>query len=197
MSSRPRRCAPVLSAVEVYITTVHREIIRLITRSHGADAPMDVAQDVVETLMGKVHDVMANYANPVTYARVAYRHATIQTGRRNRVQRGEGSRLHMTHNGTRAPGHQVLSGDDTGPYGGHSLFDGLADRSMALDDTVCDRVDTRRRLAEALSGLSDVERTAYFMVRGLGYPVAEVAATIGVRRETLQRRLGRVQAGLG
>jgi DNA-directed RNA polymerase specialized sigma24 family protein len=194
VSSRPHRCAPALSPVEVYITAVHREIVRLITRGHGADAPLDVAQDVVETLMGKVHEVMANYTSPVTYARVAYRHATIQTGRRNRVQRGEGSRLYMTRDGSRVPGHQVLSGDDSGPLDGRSLFDTLVDSGTPFDESICALIDDRRYLAEVFGRTSADDRAAYFMVRGLGYPVTEVATAFGVRRETLQRRLGQVEA---
>lgn len=179
---------------DVYVTAVHRETVRLIVRSQGAQAPQDVAQDVVISLLGKVQTVMASYPDPVVYARAAYRHACVQAGRRDRVQRGEGSRLYERADGSRAPGHQVISGDDTGPSGERSTFDTLVDGGAAFDDAVCGRLDDRRRLTEALSRVAPGDRAAYFMVRGLGYPVTEVANTIGVRRETLQRRLGRIDA---
>lgn len=194
MSSRPTRSTRATSPVDVYVTAVHHEIVRLIARRQGAQAPQDVAQDVVVTLLGKVHEVMARYDNPVVYARVAYAHACVQADRRNRVQRGEGSRLYQRADGTRAPGHQVVSGDATSSVDDRPLFHTLADDARPLDDAVCSRVDDRRQLAEVLAKAPEADRAAYFMVRGLGYPVTEVAHTIGVRRETLQRRLGRLDA---
>ena len=194
MSSHPTRSAHNPSPVDVYVTAVHHEIVRLIVRRQGAKASQDVAQDVVVTLMGKVHEVMARYDNPVVYARVAYDHACVQADRRDRVQRGEGSRLYRRADGTRAPGHQVISGDATSASDDRPLFSTLADDVRPLDDTVCGCVDDRRVLADVLGSAPEADRAAYFLVRGLGYPVTEVAHTIGVRRETLQRRLGRLEA---
>jgi DNA-directed RNA polymerase specialized sigma24 family protein len=194
VSSRSARSAHTPSPVDVYVTAVHHEIVRLVARRQGANAPQDVAQDVVVTLMGKVHEVMARYENPVVYARVAYAHACVQAERRDRVQRGEGSRLHQRADGTRAPGHQVVSGDATSTADDRPLFATLVDDARAVDDLVCNRVDDRRQLAEVLGNAPESTRAAYFMVRGLGYPVTEVAKVVGVRRETLQRHLGRLEA---
>ncbi len=193
--TRPSRRAGLPTAVQVYITAVHREIVRLIVRHHGAHAPQDVAQDVVITLMGKVHEVMARYTDPVVYARVVYRHACVQAGRRDRVQRGQGSRLYERADGTRTSGHQVLFGDEAGENG-RTLFDSLVAGGAPFDDSVCSLIDDRRRLAEVLGNTSADDRAAYFMVRGLGYPVTEAAGTFGVRRETLQRRLSRMEAAV-
>lgn len=186
-----------MSAADCYVVAVHREIVRLIIRQHGAQAPQDVAQDVVETLLGKLDRIMASYADPVVYARVAYQHATVQAGRRNRVQRGEGSRLFTQADGTRAPGRSAVSGDAVAQDGERCLFDTLEGRDAAIDEVVATYVDARRQISGAWGDLSRRDRSAYFMVRGLGYPVTDVATSMGVRRETLQRRLARLDARVG
>ncbi len=197
VSSRPRRSSPPVSAVECYVVAVHQEIVRLSIRQYGADAPHDVAQDVVETLLGKIDRIMAHYADPVVYARVAYRHATVQAGRRDRVQRGEGSRLFTRADGTRAPGHVVVSGDAVTHDDDRCLFDTLEGRGEAIDDAVAAFLDARRQISQAWHAVSRRDRSAYFAVRGLGYPVTEVAASLGIRRETLQRRLAHLDGRVG
>jgi len=194
VSTRSTRSINCPSPSDAYVTAVHGETVRLITRKFGSDAPQDVAQDVVLTLMGKVQVVMAKYPDPVVYARVAFTHACVQTHRRNRVQRGEGSRLYRAPDGSTAPGRRVVSGDEHLGDSDRSLFDSIIERSAPVDDVVCNRLDDRHRLEEVFAHASPADRRAYFMVRGLGYPVAQVAQTIGVRRETLQRRLGRIDA---
>jgi DNA-directed RNA polymerase specialized sigma24 family protein len=194
VSTPSHRPHTALSPVDAYVTAVHQAIIRLIVRFHGADAPQDVAQDVVETLLGKVQRVMSRYPNPQVYARVAYRHACIQTARTNRVQRGEGSRLYLRADGTRAPGHHVVSGDAVEGADDRSLFDTITSGGDAFDEVIITRIDAHRQISQAWNSTSRRDRTAYFMVRGLGYPVTEVAESLGVRRETLQRRLARLDS---
>ena len=196
MPTRPRRFIRPVSPVEAYITAVHRELIRLIVRLHGANAPQDVAQNVVESLLGKVHDVMSQYPNPVTYARVSFRHGVIQGDRRDRIQRGQGSRLRSERDGSLAPGRTVVSGDAPGLTDDRCLFDTLVHDVEALDDMVATCIDNSRQLQTLLEHLSTPDRSALFLARGLGHPVTEVAGQFGVRRETMQRRIGRIEQGL-
>ncbi|MEX0846778.1 MAG: hypothetical protein WD023_03285 [Ilumatobacteraceae bacterium] len=194
------------AAVDQYAVAVCREVERLVARRRPGDAH-DIAVDVVERFLPQASSIMARYPVPQRFAAAAATHATISFDRRERVQRGEGVRLVAGADGTLSPLRRYHSGtstvDDEGGGGGGRgpTFATVADTAEAVDVVVTDRVYHDALLERCLAGVPRLDRTVLMLVDGSGYSVQDVARTVGVRRETLSRRIGvtrrRVQANAG
>jgi RNA polymerase sigma factor (sigma-70 family) len=173
---------------------VFHEVVRLLTIRRQAQIAEDVAQTIAERVLRNPAPIMANYPDPLRYARVSTWHGHISFQRSERAQRGEGARLARHDEGHRAA-RTALSGDAVGP-GGRSLFDTLpadARPEASVEVTVTEHLSTADLLDQCLIGLSDVDRRIMLLVDGHGLAVTEVALVVGQRRETVSRRLGRAR----
>ncbi len=177
-------------SIDDYAVEVHREVVRLVARRRRSDA-FDIAQRVVVTFLSNPEPIMAARPRPVDYARAASRNATIAFDRTESAQRGSGARRYRSDDPGAEPARRVISGDATVGDSDTTVFDLLVDTGMDVEAVVVDGANRRDHLARCMLGLSRDDRTALYMVRGEGYEVREVARHMGVRPETMSRRLAR------
>jgi len=177
------------SRLEWYCLELSRQVLRRLTKRADAD---DVAQRVVERLLQDPERLMAEYPSPAQYAAAATAHTAIGEDRRNRGQRCEGTRLRVLDDRTVQARRQWISGDALGPDGEPGAFERHADDSELLDERVARQLDASLLAGHAVAGLSDDDRRALHLVHVLGHTVKEVAELMGVRRETMSRRMGRI-----
>lgn len=120
---------------------------------------------------------MSRYS-PTAYARIRAPHAQIEFDRRERTQRGQGGKLRQLADGTVEATRQMKS------------FEGLTKRDLAATGYTTDQGLFPFELYDVISDTVGADRAAaFFNVAVLDRPVTEVAADLGVRRETLSRQL--------
>lgn len=136
---------------------------------------------------------MARYPDPVRFARERARHAGISLDRRERVQRGEGSRLRPSSDGLLRPGRVGLAGDAPVADGGPALFTLLRDPRAQFEDDALERLAASAVIQRCLLGLTDQQTREWMLVDGLGFEVKDVAAMLGQCRETVSRRLSKTR----
>ncbi|MFM8266427.1 MAG: hypothetical protein ACKOA2_00165 [Ilumatobacteraceae bacterium] len=179
-----------------YAVVLFRHVVRLHARRRPHDAD-DVAATVVEEFLN--HDpetrlsIMAEHPDAAKYAQLVTFRAGIDHDRRQRVQRCEGVRLTPLADGGLTTGRTWTSGD-AAPSGGAALFERVIDDDIPIDDEVTHRLAVSRLADEILCDLDDDDRRLLTRIDGLGHAVNDVAAEIGVRRETLSRRVNRLRA---
>ena len=178
--------------VDEYATAVFREAIRF-CRRHGQHDASDIAQAVAESFLTDAERIMARFPNPARFAHGTARYAAISFARRERVQRGEGTRLADLGGGSFAPRRRYLSGNATLADSEFELFDTLVDTSEPVADKVARECDIGALLARCMAGISPIDRELLMLVDGMGYSVKEVADLVGQRRETVSRRITRVR----
>lgn len=179
-----------VSDVEWYCAELHRHVLRRLGHRFDAD---DVAQRVVELLLANPTSLMQRYPEPARFAKAAGQHVAIGEDRRNRGQRGEGTRLRLADDGTLYAPRTVLSGEAPAASGVGSVFDGVTDGADAFDDRVLHRHEVLRTIEACTFNLSHEDRRLLYLVDGLGYTVVEVARAMRLTRETVSRRLSRIR----
>lgn len=193
---------PVLPAltVEAYLEAVQRTIVRVLARlgARAAAAADDVAQEVVVALLartGRLALVMERYPDPVVYARARASHAFTQWERAVRADRGEGARLVVRADGSLRVARTVIAGDAPLPGGDGQHWDLVAAQPDTTDDLV-DLLAAWPKAVEFIATLDPSDREIVVLVLGFGYQVTEVAARLGIARETAARRLSRIRRRL-
>lgn len=176
-------------AINGYIATVHREVLRCVALvRHGFDAD-DIAQEIALEVARRPEVIMARYPDPLVYARRRTKHAGISFDRRERAQRSEGVRLRRGTDGLLTPGRPYVSGNATGPEGGDELFATARDVQAEFDSATVDFLDALESLRRCCVGVSHTDLHELLLVDGCGYSVLEVARMKGQARETVSRRL--------
>jgi len=159
-----------------YLTEVYRQARRVLKR-RGSRATDDVASIVVLSASSRGPELMSRYS-PTAYARIRAPHAQIEFDRRERTQRGQGGKLRQLADGTVEATRQMKS------------FEDLTKRDLAATGYTTDQGLFPFELYDVISDTVGADRAAaLFNVAVLDRPVAEVAADLGVRRETLSRQL--------
>jgi DNA-directed RNA polymerase specialized sigma24 family protein len=172
-----------------YAVAVFREVMRVAAvMRRGFDAG-DLAAEISAEVLENPESIMARYPDPVRYARQRVRHAGISYERRQRVQRGEGARLHHGPDGLLQPGRTYVSGNATGHDGAPELFAGARDHRAEFEAAADERMSATLELRRCCQGLTLAEVHEVWLVDACGYSVQEVAALRGQRRETVSRRL--------
>lgn len=184
---------PSIGEIEAYAAALRRAVVQALaplvpTGGFGVD---DIAQEVVLTFLHDPLSIMATYREPWIYARASTASRSIDLGRRDRAQRGEGSRLVPTADGFR-PRRTAVSLDAGPPDVAATVSGGSGGHSDGVGDTATDRVT----LDLLLAGLDDHERWLLECVHILEYSVTEMAEMVGQSRETVSRRLSSVQRSL-
>lgn len=179
-----------------YAVVLFRHVVRLHARRRPDDAD-DVAATVVEEFLRSDPEtrlsIMAEHPDAAKYAQLVTFRAGIDHDRRQRVQRCEGVRLHPLADGGLTTGRTWTSGD-AAPAGGAALFERVVDDDTPIDDDVTHRLAVSRLADEILRCLDDDDRMLLTRIDGLGHAVNDVAVELGVRRETLSRRVNRLRA---
>lgn len=126
----------------------------------------DAVQETAERFARNPQAVMEAFPVPAEFAWATARHSWIGHCRRQAAQRGEGW----------LGGREVSVGND-------ALLE-VADKESVEWSVEC-QMEVSRVLAYESAG----DREALYRVHGLGQEVQQVADELGVRRETLSRRL--------
>lgn len=203
--SRPTPAAPATTMptslmLDTYVTAVQRAIVRVLARcgGHAAAAADDVAQEVALALLatpGRLAVVMQRYPDPVAYAKARAMHAFTQWERAMRADRGEGARLVARPDGSLRPARAIIAGDAPLPGGDGNHWDLVAARHDPTDDLI-EILAGWPEVVRFLDTLDPTDREIVVLVIGFGYQVTEVAARLGIARETAARRLSRIRRRL-
>lgn len=160
------------------------EFQRCMARHLRGTAQYDVIDEVIGRESLKVHEHFHRIGERWTAGRYARHRATgaralIDMLRADGAQRGEGARHTRTVDALDAA--FMLAGSGEADVTLHDLH--------GSDDGGYDTVDTRDLLTAALLGLSPRQREVVYLVDGIGYPVIDVAKSLGITRETASRAL--------
>ena len=191
MMTVPHSTTRLTQAEEAYVLAVFREVARIAARTRRAFDADDIASEVALTVVGRPEAVMASYPDPATYARQRTRHAGISFDRRERSQRGEGTRLYESSDGQLQPGRRGVSTDARGANAGP--LSRVLDQSRPPDVEVTERMVASALLQRCSDGLAPDQFHEVWLIDGCGYTVQEVATLRGQRRETLSRRLNQAR----
>lgn len=181
---------PTVGEIEAYAAALRRSVVHALSRrDHAAGFGVDdVAQEVVLRFLEDPCRVMATYHEPWIYARASTSSRAVDLGRRDRAQRGEGSRLVATDDGMR-PARVAVCLDSVAEGVDHRVdFIGSAP-APSVEDTIVERL----ALDDFLAVLNDEERWLLDCVGVREYTVTEVAELLGLTRETVSRRLSSVR----
>lgn len=158
----------------------------------------DIVSVVVADALAKGSSIMERYPNAAIYASVRVRHAAESYYRRERSQRGEGSRMFANSDGTVSPGRSVISADaplDNADGDSRSYYDRVTSTSGSEDDLLDSIVggDHLRRVLDACAdAISNHDLELFVLNRVYGHTVVELAEFNHVTRETMSRRLSRI-----
>jgi RNA polymerase sigma factor (sigma-70 family) len=186
-----------------YVVAFQRRLRVLLGRHRVIDID-DVVQAESLALLGKLAAIIAAYPRPEIYAAVRARggRAAIDYGRTESAQRGAGAIHKFDEDGHRLKGRQIVSGDGIhhdahrnhyderpgtrGPNG--TYFDVHACLIPDHGAQFAEQAAMSEQLRQALLRATPEQRTVLLLVDGHGYTVTEVAAHLGVARETVSRR---------
>lgn len=160
-----------------YLTQLHRCAQQILKHRNAPNAE-DVASNVVLTASTHGPDLMDRYPAK-KYARIRSRHALVEFDRSERAQRGQGTRLRRLPDGTVEPMRKVVP--------------------LAIDydnnPNVCVPGDPEEHLfASDLYGrmkavVGEQLAKAFYDIAIQDRPVKAIAAELGIRPETLSRKL--------
>lgn len=143
----------------------------------GQDAD-DVIQRVAEQFVQDPTGYMLDYT-PEKFAHVALRSRAEDHRRSERIQRGEGARLHVGADGLRRPGHEVGSIDVLDPESDH----------LGADEGFEWGVVTNHELGDALRLLEPRIADLLILVAVQGFTVTEAAEQVELSRSYASRQL--------
>lgn len=158
----------------------------------------DIVGSVLADAVAAGPALMERYPNASVYASVRTAHAAESHYRRERVQRGEGARIHRNADGTMAPGRRVLSADSPafGENGDDRSYYDRATSSPGFETDLVDSIvggDRLRAILTACAGeISAQDLDLFILNRAYGHTVVELADFHRVTRETMSRRLSRI-----
>ena len=165
---------------ETYVAVVVRRAHAIVfaKNRHAANAA-DIAQAVALQFLADVENIMANY-EPEVFAAVAVKLRSHDFHRSERVQTGQGARLHVDANGDKNPGRRIVVLETVTEFGeaplaGHVDF--ASDLVGALD------------LHEAIALLNPRDQKLVHLVYFEDLSVTDAAALMGVGRTHASRRL--------
>lgn len=191
---------PTTRTADSYVEAVQRAVVRVLGRLgvHAAAAADDVAQEVALALLAnpdRLATVMQRYPDPVAYARARAAHAFAQWERAMRADRGEGARLVVRADGSLQAARTVIAGDAPLPGGDGRHWDLLGGDPDPAEELV-EFLARWPRVVAFIDTLAPVDREIVVLVLGYGFQVTEVAARLGIARETAARRLSRIRRRL-
>jgi len=151
----------------------HAELRRVLERSHPLDWE-DIATFGYLEKCGAIEDVMASHPDPVRFARISAANLARDYFRREAADDGRGARFGRTKVGV--PGVEEIDLRDAW------LVDDIA-------GSVARRIDHESLVAVGAAALTSDQWIAIHLVDLQGLAVSEAAELIGIRRETMSRRL--------
>jgi DNA-directed RNA polymerase specialized sigma24 family protein len=172
-----------------YVVQFRGELSTQLTKRPLRDAD-DIVQGEVVDLLEDVESVAARYPDPKCYARVRANAAIANHFRKEKRQRGEGSRSRMGDDGKVVGGRTVVSGHAPvpGSEGELALFDTLASLVPdPIDEWVSNHSD-RELLGRCLIGVNSETANILAWAYVLDHTDSEIAAVLHCARETVNRK---------
>lgn len=160
---------------EAYVIGVHNALAARFgnhTKYKGQEVA-DVIQYTIVELLGRITHIMSKYPDPAHYVGARFSNVVTDHSRRQGAQRGEGARFDRTvasadEEHTAWKLQQVVSGDS---------FD------------LADHLDKIALVKRVNTVLTTDEQRLFDLVFVKGLSVTEVAKMVGLRRETVSRKL--------
>jgi len=162
-----------------YITRFYIELRRLLNgrfASIGLDVD-DIVSYACVNLCGKVVSIMSKHPCPVTYARLHFKNATLDYGRRQAAQRGEGAR--RTRKGASTASVHIAAELE------RSLNRGGKDFTAQAED--------RLLVNQIMASLPHFQQKVLRLCEMDGHTTIAAARILGVRRETVSRALSKAK----
>ena len=181
-----------------YLGQFRKELLAKLNQRRVRDAD-DISQAEFERVEKALPALADSYPNPEMYASLRFTPAVSDHFRRERVQRGEGSRAFIDEEGIVRNGRTVVSGDSAHPWleDDVTLFDTLP----PVERDWADVLDARAAVARALSCVSPEDAEIVYLSLALEYSDGEIADHLGYARETINRRkkkaVNRIRGFLG
>ena len=172
-------------SISSYSSAVLSEATRVAEAQKWGHMASDVASEVVVKFFSDPEGIMANYPDPIVFARAVTKTTGIDYRRKVAAQRGEGARQ----------GRKVVSGDSSDDE--RSPYSESAEYAVAdFADDVASRLDVAYRLEQIELGIPADEFEALYLTEVLGLTDAEAGHLVGVRRECINRRKNRAKSRL-
>lgn len=162
---------------DVYVAEVKSEVYRAMVKRHGRFDADDIVSNVLLKLWVRIDEFMADYPDPVVFARAVCRNEGVDFIRRENSQRCAGS-----HN--QRPN---VYGDQPDPVTGLTFFDGHDVVGIDIADVVIDALEQHYRWAEIQLGIPPREFEAMRLTFLEGLTDAEAGDIMGVTRESVNR----------
>ena len=167
-----------------YLVQVHNCAQRDLRRRNVSNAD-DISSNVVLTASTKGHDLMNRYP-ATTYARIRSGHALIEFDRAERAQRGQGTRLRHLPDGIVEPMRTVTSLN----------LDYLNDRAACVSGNPEDPLFAAELYNRVKKIVGAQLAKAFHDIAVHDRPIKSVAADLGIRPETLSRKLNECRRNL-
>lgn len=181
-----------LQRLEAYLGSVRAELIRLLSRTRSPFDADDVANHVCERLWAKIDFYAERYPSPVVFAAAVLHNAVIDYDRTQNSQRGAGAHAVTHADGTMSTKRIVVSGDAARGEDEVAIWEFVPATGELPDDWVIASLDAAAAVARVLVGLPESSREMLHLLAE-GYTQSEVAAQMGVTRETVNRKVSQVR----
>lgn len=177
---------------EEYLGRLRAELVRLLGRTRSPFDADDIASQVCERIWGRIAFFVERYSSPVVLAGAVLHNAVIDFDRTQNSQRGAGAHAVTHADGTMSTKRVVLSGDAQRGDDGVAVWEFVPVDGEALDDWVVAALDAAAEVARLVVGLPEASHDMLRLVAD-GFHQGEVAARLGVTRETVNRRVNQIR----
>lgn len=172
-------------SISSYSSATLAEAVRVAESQKWGHMASDVASEVVAKFLDDAEEIMANYPDPVVFARAVTKTTGIDYRRKMASQRGEGARQ----------GRKVVSGDAHDDE--HSPYSESVEYAVPdFAEEAVSRLDLAYLMEQIELGLPADEFEALYLTEVLGLTDAEAGEMVGVRRECINRRKNRAKMRL-
>ena len=164
---------------DAYVTAYHAELTRIFStrrtvNGHDVD---DVISFAVLRLLKKYDSVVAKNPDPIVFARRSIRNLGHDYHRRQAVQRGEGAR-----------NERAIGSLDFG-----AAADSIGGVVPDFSAGYVDEVERMQRIEKISAALTPEQMRLLTLVDGHDMTVSEVAKIVGLRRETVSRKVSKAR----
>lgn len=175
-----------------YLAEFGKAVHRTLRESRAYDA-RDIVQHEISRLLPKIDEVIAAHPDAAAYGRARAKHALIDFSRREKSDRGEGSRAKVDADGTIRDGREIISFDDfVESTGREPERKGLSKGARSsFEDEFVEGLHRNDMLKGLIQSLSAIDQAILRMSFWDGLEDGEIAVKLNLTRETVNRRKNR------
>ena len=190
---------------DAYIGSLIRKCAVLLTARGRVNDLDDITDVVLDRFLADPARAMSEFPDPQQFAKANIAQCTVLFDRRERKGRCSGTRLEAFEDQA-GPGRRVarpwasFDAMHVAPSGEQfSLYDvavGTGNGDVSLEDIVADRLDAQRSVERLTEGIDPEQLRCVELVDAYDLEVKEVAASRGITREAMSRKVNRTRAAL-